>query len=69
MPEEPWLAAKEIARREGVTRETVWRWVDKGLIEVRRRGPKTGVRMRFRSALEVKQRTRTKQNQYGELTD
>lgn len=33
------------ARREGVSRMTVWRWIKKGAVAVVRKGPKTGVRI------------------------
>lgn len=37
----------EICEREGVSRRTAWRWVEKGLLEVSRLGPRTGVRVRY----------------------
>jgi predicted site-specific integrase-resolvase len=45
-PERLWLKPAELAAREGVSRATVWRWIDKGLLEVARRAPATGVRVR-----------------------
>jgi hypothetical protein len=47
-PERPWVKPAELAAREGIDRTTVWAWADKGIVEVRRRGPRTGVRMRMR---------------------
>jgi predicted site-specific integrase-resolvase len=41
-----WLKPREYADREGVDRATVWRWVAKGLLEARRLGPRTDVRVR-----------------------
>jgi predicted site-specific integrase-resolvase len=45
-PERVWLKPREYADREGVDRATVWRWVAKGLLEARRLGPRTDVRVR-----------------------
>jgi excisionase family DNA binding protein len=45
-PERVWVTPRELADREGVTRQTVWRWVEKGLLETRRLGPRTRVRVR-----------------------
>lgn len=42
----PWLKPSALAEREGVHRATVWRWVEKGLLEARRLDAKTGVRVR-----------------------
>jgi predicted site-specific integrase-resolvase len=44
--EREWVKPRELAKREGVDRVTIWRWVSKGLIEARRLGPRTGVRVR-----------------------
>jgi hypothetical protein len=41
-----WLKARELADREGVHRVSIWRWVEKGLAEARRLGPRTNVRVR-----------------------
>lgn len=43
----PWLKPRDLAAREGIHRVTVWRWVEKGLLEARRRDVKTGVRVRL----------------------
>jgi predicted site-specific integrase-resolvase len=44
--ERAWVKPRELADREGVHRATIWRWVEKGLAEARRLGPRTGVRVR-----------------------
>lgn len=41
-----WLKASELAAREGVHRATIWRWIEKGLVEARRLDKATGVRVR-----------------------
>jgi predicted DNA-binding transcriptional regulator AlpA len=45
-PERQWLKPSKLAAEHGVSRSTVWRWVDKGLVEARRVAPKTGVQVR-----------------------
>jgi predicted site-specific integrase-resolvase len=45
-----WLKPQELAKREGVDRVTIWRWVSKGLVEARRLEAKTGVRVRVLEA-------------------
>jgi predicted site-specific integrase-resolvase len=42
-----WLKPRELAEREGVSRRTIWRWQEKGVVEVRRRQRGLGVRMRL----------------------
>jgi len=41
------MRVRELCEQEGISRRTAWRWVDKGLLEVSRRGPRTGVRVSF----------------------
>lgn len=36
----PWLTVSDYARRNGVTRQTVWNWVAKGAVEVKRKAHK-----------------------------
>ena len=45
---QPYEKIPELARRLGVSRQTIWRWAqpDKKLIEIRRLGPRRGVRAR-----------------------
>lgn len=50
LSERPWLTPRQLAEREGVHRATIWRWVEKGLLETRRLGPKTAVRVRERES-------------------
>lgn len=38
---------RELAEREKVTTRTAWRWVEKGVLDVSRLGPRTGVRVRY----------------------
>ena len=42
-----WVKPRDLAEREGVARQTIWRWVDKGLVETRRLAPQTGVQVRL----------------------
>lgn len=44
--ERGWVKPSELADREGVHRRTIWRWVEKGLVEARRLEAHTGVRVR-----------------------
>jgi predicted site-specific integrase-resolvase len=44
------MKPRALAEREGVNRTTVWRWVEKGLVEARRLDARTGVRVRVREA-------------------
>jgi hypothetical protein len=44
----PWLTVSEYASREGIDRATVWRWIAKGVLEVQRKAPRTGVKVRER---------------------
>jgi hypothetical protein len=53
MRDEQWLAPKELARKMGKDRRTVWRWARKDVVEVKRVSARTGVRMRLRSDEEV----------------
>jgi hypothetical protein len=47
-PDRAWMKPTELAAKEHVSRATVWNWATKGIVEVRRHAPKTGVRMRVR---------------------
>jgi hypothetical protein len=42
-----WLKPRELAAREGVSRSTLWRWKEKGLVRARRFEARTGVQMRL----------------------
>jgi DNA-binding transcriptional MerR regulator len=53
MPEREWLKVKELAAREGVHPKTIRLWADKGLVELRRLAPRTGIRARLRSDAEL----------------
>lgn len=44
------MRMRELCEREGIARSTAWRWVDKGLLQVSRRGPRTGVRVSYSEA-------------------
>jgi predicted site-specific integrase-resolvase len=44
------MRMRELCEREGIARSTAWRWVDKGLLQVSRRGPRTGVRVSYPEA-------------------
>lgn len=48
----PWMKPKDMAAREGADPRTIRRWIDKGAVEVRRLGPRTGVRVRYKGASE-----------------
>ena len=37
---------RAFCQQEGVSRSTLWRWVEKGQVEVSRLGPAAGVRVR-----------------------
>jgi len=43
----PRMRVSELCEREGISRATAWRWVGKGLLDVSRRGPRTGVRVSY----------------------
>lgn len=45
-----WLTVQDYARKHGVSRQTVWNWILKQAVEVSRKAPRTGVRVRDRSA-------------------
>jgi hypothetical protein len=40
-----WLRPRELSAREQIAISTLWRWVEKGLVDVRRLGPRWGVRV------------------------
>jgi predicted site-specific integrase-resolvase len=42
----PWVTVTAYAARHGISRRTVWYWVEKGIIEVSRKTARTGVRVR-----------------------
>jgi predicted site-specific integrase-resolvase len=42
-----WLKPRELAEQEGVSRRTVWTWAEKGIVDVRRKRPRTAVRVRM----------------------
>lgn len=42
-----WLKPSQLAAREGVSKRTLWTWAEKGIVDVKRRAPRTGVKMRF----------------------
>jgi predicted site-specific integrase-resolvase len=42
-----WLKPRELAEQEGVSRRTIWTWAEKGIVDVRRRGPRVRVRVRM----------------------
>ena len=44
--ERDWLKPRELAARQGVDVRTIWRWVEKGLVEAQRLDARTGVRLR-----------------------
>lgn len=39
------LTVTQYAKREGVNRATVWRWIRKGAVAITRKGRKMGVRV------------------------
>jgi len=41
------MRVSELCEREGISRATAWRWVGKGLLDVSRRAPRTGVRVSY----------------------
>jgi transposase-like protein len=43
------VSVQALARRYGVSRSTVWRWIDRGFVEVTRVAARTGVRVRLRT--------------------
>ena len=44
------MRVRDLCEQEGISRRTAWRWVDKGLLHVSRRGPRTGVRVSYPEA-------------------
>jgi excisionase family DNA binding protein len=46
MTDDPLLRPSQAAKALGVTRETVWRWIKKGIVRVERVGPFQKVRIR-----------------------
>lgn len=44
--DDDWVKPRELAAREGIARSTLWRWIEKGIVEAKRRHPRTGVRVR-----------------------
>jgi hypothetical protein len=49
-----WQRVTDLAAAAGTDRRTVWRWVEKGLVEVHRLGPRTCVRVRMRTDPELR---------------
>ena len=45
-PERPWEKPRAYAARKGIDLSTLRAWIDKGVLEVRRVAPRTGVRVR-----------------------
>jgi predicted site-specific integrase-resolvase len=43
-----WMRPAHAARVWGINRATVWRWVEKGLVEAKRLDAGTGVRVRLK---------------------
>jgi predicted site-specific integrase-resolvase len=41
-----WVRPTALAEREGISRRTVWRWVQQGKLEVQRKSARAGVRVR-----------------------
>jgi len=41
---------RDFCEREGVTRQTVWNWARKGVVQVSRLGPAVGVRVEYSDA-------------------
>ena len=46
-PRDAGYRMSELCAREGIDRRTGWRWASKGLLEVTRRAPRTGVRVHY----------------------
>jgi DNA-binding transcriptional MerR regulator len=46
-PAAKWMRPSDLAEKAGVSRRTIWRWQEKGLVESKRRAPRVGVRMRL----------------------
>ena len=66
MPSE-WMKPSELAAREGCSRQTVWRWVARGIAEVQRAGAKRGVRVRLRGGRDTEALPRYRQDEYGQV--
>ena len=51
-----YVKVQELARRLGVDRRTIWRWAaaKQPVVEIRRFGPRQGVRARLLSDLRLK---------------
>jgi hypothetical protein len=47
-----YVTVDQLARRCKVHRATIWRWVAKGLVDVQRLEPRTGVRVRLRPRID-----------------
>ena len=39
----------DFAQREGVAERTIWRWAEKGIVQVSRLAPATGIRVHYRA--------------------
>ncbi len=44
----PFMKPRELAEEYGVSRSTVWRWQEKRILDVKRLGPRLGVRVRLK---------------------
>ena len=44
------LRVRQFCEREGISRRTAWRWVEKGIVSVSRVAPLTGVRIAYQDA-------------------
>jgi hypothetical protein len=63
-----WQTPTQLARSLGIRRSTVWRWAARGLVEVRRHAPRTGVRMKLLTPEELAIRSgKYVQNNWGEV--
>jgi predicted site-specific integrase-resolvase len=71
MAAEPWLTAKELARRERVSVPTIRRWVRRGIVEKERYGAaRLRYRLRSPEAYRLAEAYRTgkiRRNDFGEV--